>query len=67
MTSELLEDWLGCAWERRPGALSEPQGKLAIDAFRVHLCDRITNMLKNKNDDLLIIPRAPREKSITTI
>jgi hypothetical protein len=56
MTSELMEDWFGCVWERRPGALSKPRTTLAIDAFRGHLSDRIRNRLRNKNTDLVIVP-----------
>jgi hypothetical protein len=51
-----MEDWLGCVWERRSCALSEPWGMLTLDAFRGHLSNRITNRLRNKNTDLVIIP-----------
>jgi hypothetical protein len=50
MTSELMEDWLGCVWERQPGASSKPQstGMFAMDAFCGHLSKRLINRLKNK-------------------
>jgi hypothetical protein len=57
MTSELMEDWLGCVWECQPGALSKPWCMLAMDAFHGHLSDRIRNSLRNKNTDLVIIHR----------
>jgi hypothetical protein len=56
MTSELMEDWLGCVWEHWPGVLSKPWSMLAMNAFPGHLSDRIRNRLKNKNTDLVIIP-----------
>jgi hypothetical protein len=56
MTSELMEDWLGCVWECRPGELSKPQSMFAMDAFHGHLSVRIRNKLRNKNNDLVIIP-----------
>jgi hypothetical protein len=56
MISELLEDWLGCVWERRPGALSKPRSVLTMDTYRGHLSGRIRNRLRNKNTDLAIIP-----------
>jgi hypothetical protein len=40
MTSELMEDWLGCVWEHQPGALSKPQSMLAVDAFQGHLSNQ---------------------------
>jgi hypothetical protein len=51
-----MEDWLGCIWEYRPGALSEPQNMLALGAFCDTVSDRIRYRLKNKNTDLVIIP-----------
>jgi hypothetical protein len=56
MTSELMEDWLGRVWERRPGALSKPRSMLAMGAFRSHLSDRMRNRLRKKNTDIVIIP-----------
>jgi hypothetical protein len=56
MTLELMEVWLGCVWERRPGALSKPQSMLAMDAFHGNLFNRIGNKLRNENTDLVIIP-----------
>jgi hypothetical protein len=58
MTSELMDDWLGCIWERLPGALSKPRSMLAMDAFHGHLSNRIKKRLRNKNTDLVIIPSA---------
>jgi hypothetical protein len=55
MTSELTDDWLGCVWERWPGELPKPRSKLAMNALRVHLSDRIRNRLRNKNTDVVII------------
>jgi hypothetical protein len=51
-----MEDWLGCVWERRPGALTKPRSMLAIDAFHGYLYNRIKNNLRSKNTDLVIIP-----------
>jgi hypothetical protein len=47
MTSDLMEDWLGCVWEWQPGALLVPLSVLARDAFRGHLSNRIRNTLRN--------------------
>jgi hypothetical protein len=55
MSSELTEDWLGCVWVHRAGALSKPRSMLAMDTFRGHLSDRIRNTLRNKTH-LVIIP-----------
>jgi hypothetical protein len=56
MTSELMEDCLGCVWEHHPGALSKPWSVLAVDIFCGHLSDRIRNRLRNKNTIVVIIP-----------
>jgi hypothetical protein len=48
MTSELMEDWLGCVWERRPGALLKPRIMLAMDAFCGHLFYRIRKRLRKQ-------------------
>jgi hypothetical protein len=60
MTSQLMEDWLGCVRECRPGALSKQWGILATDVFRGHLSDRIRNRIRNKNTDIVIIPSGMR-------
>jgi hypothetical protein len=54
--SKLMEDWLGCIWEHRPGVLSKPRIMIVMDALHGLLCDRIRNRLRNKNTDLMIIP-----------
>jgi hypothetical protein len=56
MILELMEDWLGCVWECRPGALLMPQSVLAVDAFCGRLSNRIRNRLRNINITLVIIP-----------
>jgi hypothetical protein len=56
MTLKLMGDWLGCVWECWPGALSKPPSMPAMDAFRGHPSNRIRNMLKYNNTDLVIIP-----------
>jgi hypothetical protein len=56
MTSELMEDWLGCVWNRQPGALSKAWSMLAMDVFHGNFCDRLRNRLRNNNTDLVIIP-----------
>jgi hypothetical protein len=56
MTSELMEDWLRCVWEHRPGVLSKPWRMLAMDAYHGHISDRSRNRLRNKSTDLVIIP-----------
>jgi hypothetical protein len=56
MTSELMEDWLGCVWERQPGVLSKTWCMLVMDAFCDHLSGRIINRLRNKNTNLVIMP-----------
>jgi hypothetical protein len=56
MSSKLMEVWLGCVWERLPGALSNPWSMLAVDAFCADLSNRIRNRLRSENTDLVIIP-----------
>jgi hypothetical protein len=52
MDDKLMEDWLGCVWQHRPGALSEPWSMLAMDALH----GRIRNRLRNKITNVVIIP-----------
>jgi hypothetical protein len=56
MTAELMQDWLGSVWERRPGGLLNRNSMLVMDAFRGHLTEEIKTRLKNKNCDLVVIP-----------
>lgn len=56
MTSELMQDWLGCVWERRPGGLLKRDSMLVMDAFRGHLSDNIKTRLANGKCDLVVIP-----------
>jgi hypothetical protein len=50
MTSELMEDWLGCVWEHHPGAT-----EYACNGCILWLSNRIRNRLSNKNTGLVII------------
>jgi hypothetical protein len=65
MTSELIEDWLGCVWECWPGTLSKPWSMLVMGAFHGHLSHRIRNRLKNKNTNLVIIPSGMKSGTTT--
>lgn len=53
MTSELMQDWLECVWERRPDANN--RSMLIIDSFRGHLTDEVKDKIKEKTSDLVII------------
>jgi hypothetical protein len=54
MASELMEDWLECEWERRPGALSKSGSMLKTVHFVA--ISPIELEKRNKTTDLVIIP-----------
>lgn len=58
MTSELMEDWLECVWDRRPksSANIDDRSMLILDAFRAHLTDDVKARIAEGDNDLVVIP-----------
>ncbi|GFU73219.1 pogo transposable element with KRAB domain [Trichonephila clavipes] len=48
--------WIKNIWQRRPGALRNPQSLLVWDMFRSHLTDSTKKLLTECNTDIAIIP-----------
>ena len=56
MDSRLVEDWLKCVWQRRPGALLGLKSLLVLDSYRGHTTEAVKKQLKDPRTDLAIIP-----------
>jgi hypothetical protein len=56
MSVDLMEDWVKNVWERRCGALLNPQNMLVPDAFHGHVSEELTVKLERKYSDLVVIP-----------
>ncbi|GFV28193.1 DDE-1 domain-containing protein [Trichonephila clavipes] len=48
--------WIKNIWQRRPGALRNPQSLLVWDMFRFHLTDNTKKLLTECNTDIAVIP-----------
>ncbi|GFU77813.1 uncharacterized protein TNCV_1138211 [Trichonephila clavipes] len=48
--------WIKNIWQRRPGALRNPQSLLVWDMFRSHLTDNTKKLLTECNTDIGVIP-----------
>ncbi|GFX66183.1 pogo transposable element with KRAB domain [Trichonephila clavipes] len=48
--------WIKNIWQRRPGALRNPQSLLVWDMFRSHLTDNTKKLLTECNTDIVVIP-----------
>ncbi|GFX40387.1 pogo transposable element with KRAB domain [Trichonephila clavipes] len=49
--------WIKNIWQRRPGALRNPQSLLVWDMFRSHLTDNTKKLLTECKTDIAVIPR----------
>lgn len=56
MDSSLVEDWVKCVWQRRPGALLGRKSLLVLDSYRGHTTDDVKKHIKDGKTDLAIIP-----------
>lgn len=48
--------WVKNIWEKRPGALRNPESLLVWDMFRSHLTEKTKKLLKECNTDMAVIP-----------
>lgn len=48
--------WIKNVWQKRPGALKNPESLLVWDMFRSHLMDNPKKLLRECNTDMAVIP-----------